>query len=192
MENVLRLKLDVMWSRLDPPEKDRIASQLRLQIDTLRSLPTPGYFGCIGRRPFEESMFWTAPEDGVDDGTYSGPFDTELKLNDALVQKYLYNSGLHHKAQYYRRVLPLVLRDHGIVFSHGDLQRKNVILKENGEPVVIDWETAGWYPAYWEYALAMFACGSWEDDGHEYVPRILTEYPNEYAWFDMLRRELWS
>ncbi|KJZ70457.1 hypothetical protein HIM_10159 [Hirsutella minnesotensis 3608] len=192
MENVVGDRLDVIWPRLGSAEKGRIAHQLRLQIDTLRSLPAPGYFGCIGRRPFEESMFWTAPDDDLDDGTVNGPFDTESKLNDALVQKYLYSSGLDHKAEYYRRVLPLVLGGHSIVFTHGDLQRKNIILKENGEPVVIDWETAGWYPAYWEYTSAMFACGSWEDDWHEYVSQILTEYPNEYAWFEMLRRELWS
>ena len=193
MENVAGDGLDAVWLRLDQPAKERVSGQLRLQVDALRSIPAPGYFGCIGRRPFEESMFWTAPADRVDDGgTYSGPFDTEAQLNNAFVQKYLYNSGLPHKAKYYRRVLPLVLRNHGAVFTHGDLQRKNMILKEGGEIVLIDWETAGWYPEYWEYALAMFACGSWEDDWHEYVAGMLTEYPNEYAWFDMLRRELWS
>ncbi|KND86831.1 hypothetical protein TOPH_08505 [Tolypocladium ophioglossoides CBS 100239] len=192
MENVAGDILDSIWSRLDSSEKGRISSQLRHQFATLRSLPTPGYFGCIGRQPFEESMFWSAAEDGVDDGIVSGPFDSESKFNDALVQKYLYKSGLDHKADYYRRVLPLVLRNHNIVFTHGDLQRKNIILREDGVAVVIDWETAGWYPEYWEYALAMFACGSWEDDWHEFVGHILTEYLNEYAWFDMLRRELWS
>ena len=192
MEHIVGERLDTIWPRLDQTEKDRTAHALRLSLDTVRNIPAQGYFGCIGRRPFEESMFWTAPEDGLDDGTINGPFDTESNLNDALVRKYLYNTGLNQKARYYRRVLPLVLRGHSMVFTHGDLQRKNIIMRENGKPVLIDWETAGWYPAYWEYASAVFACGSWQDDWHEYVPRILDEYPNEYAWFDMLRRELWS
>ncbi|KAJ6444888.1 dipeptidyl aminopeptidase [Purpureocillium lavendulum] len=192
MGNVIGDRLDAIWPSLGSPQKERIARQLRLQIDALRTLPSPGYFGCIGRRPFEDSMFWTAPESDRHDGTISGPFETESELNDAFIKKYLYNSGLEHKAAFYRRVLPVVLRGHGIVFTHGDFQRKNVILKEHGELVIVDWENAGWYPAYWEYALAMFACGSWKDDWHEYLAQILTEYPNEYDWFDMLRRELWS
>ncbi|KAG9253141.1 kinase-like domain-containing protein [Emericellopsis atlantica] len=192
MENIPGHHLDTIWAQLDSSEKSNIASQLRVYFNALRNLPTPGYFGCIGRRPFEESMFWTAPEDDVEDGLISGPFDSEAEFNNALVQKYLYNSGLDPKAAYYRRVLPLVLRDHNPVFTHGDLQRKNIIIKESGMAVLIDWETAGWYPEYWEYALAMFACGAWQDDWHEIVGYSLAEYPNEYAWFDMLRRELWS
>ena len=137
-------------------------------------------------------MFWTAPEDGIEDGIISGPFDSEAKLNDAFIQKYLYNSGLDQKASYYRRVLPRVLHSHSSMFTHGDLQRKTIILKEDGTAVLIDWETAGWYPEYWEYAMAIFACGAWKDDWHEYVGHILAEYPNEFAWFAMLGRELWS
>ena len=192
MANISGHSLDIIWAQLGSSERRKVTSQLRAQFDTLRSLPTPGYFGCIGRRPFEESMFWTAPDDDIDDKVISGPFDSESKLNDALVQKYVYNGGSDNKASYYRRVLPLVLQNHNSVFTHGDLQRKNVIIKEDGTAVLIDWETAGWYPEYWEYALAMFACGAWRDDWHEYLGHILAEYPNEYAWFEMLRKELWS
>ncbi|KAI5455759.1 hypothetical protein BGZ63DRAFT_397905 [Mariannaea sp. PMI_226] len=192
MENIIGEGLDVMWNGMGCEEKEQVLGQLRDGLDVLRGIPSPGYFGCIGRQPFEESMFWTSAEGDVKDGSISGPFDTESQLIDAFVKKYLYYSGLVHKAEYYRRVLPLVLSGHRSIFSHGDLQRKNIMVKEDGGLVIIDWEAAGWYPEYWEYALAMFACGSWEDDWHESVGKILDEYPNEYAWFEMLRRELWS
>ncbi|KZZ90003.1 phosphotransferase enzyme family protein [Moelleriella libera RCEF 2490] len=192
MENIPGCSLDTAWTRLDSTDKVKISNQIRAHLDILRGIPAPGYFGCIGRKPFEDSIFWTAPGDNVEDGIISGPFDSESKLNDALVLKYVYNSGLNFKANYYRRVLPLVLRNHKAVFTHGDLQRKNVALAEDGTVVLIDWENAGWFPEYWEYATAMFACGAWQDDWHEYVGRILAEYPNEYAWFDMFARELWS
>lgn len=191
MEYIPGQGLNTLWTRLDPPQKAKLSSALRLHFDALRNIPAPGYFGCISKRPFEESMLWTAPEDDIGQ-VISGPFDSEPELNNALVEKYLYNSGLKHKASYYRRMLQLVLRDHGSVFTHGDFQRKNIIVKDDGAVVLIDGETVGWYPEYWEYALAMLACGAWEDDWHESVRHILAEYPNEYAWFDMLRRELWS
>lgn len=191
MEYITGHGLNTIWAHLDSSQKMKFSSQLHLYFEALRKLPTPGYFGCVGKQPFEQSMFWTAPEHDAN-GVVSGPFDTETELNNALVEKYLYNSGLNHKASYYRRVLPLVLQNHKSVFTHGDLQRKNIIVKDDGTVVVIDWETAGWYPEYWEYALAMLACGAWNDDWHESVQHVLAEYPNEYAWFDMLMRELWS
>lgn len=40
--------------------------------------------------------------------------------------------------------------------------------------------------------MAVCACGAWQDDWHEFIGRVLVEYPIEYAWFDMLIRELWS
>lgn len=132
----------------------------------------------------EEGMFWTRQEDSHDPGLISGPFDTEAQFNNALVEKYLYSSGMPSKSRFYCRVLPRVLCDHASVFSHGDLQRKNVLLGDDGNLCLVDWE----------YASAMFACGNWRDDWHEYVAGILDEYPNEYVWFDMIMmvRELWS
>ncbi|KAG6297648.1 hypothetical protein E4U45_005420 [Claviceps purpurea] len=55
----------------------------------------------------------------------------------------------------------------------------------------LDWEAAGWYPAYWEYVMSMFSWVEGKDDWHEYLARIMDEYPNEYVWFDMIRHELW-
>ncbi|KAG6312554.1 hypothetical protein E4U44_003243 [Claviceps purpurea] len=144
-----------------------------------------------GPGPFEENMFWTTSEDGSDDAKFNGPFDTKSELNDALVQSYRVCGGRDQKANYYRRVLPLVLREKSIVFTHGNLQRKNIMLKPDGQPVLIGWKAAGWYPAYWEHVIAMFRCEGVEDDWHEYLPRIINEYPNEYVWFDMIRHELW-
>ncbi|KAG5959168.1 hypothetical protein E4U57_000855 [Claviceps arundinis] len=192
MENVVGDGLHEVWATLNTPEKCRIAGALRLQIETLRKIPAPGYFGCLGRRPFEQYMWWTATEDGSDDGIFNGPFDTESKLTDALVQSYRVCSGLDQRANFYRLWLPRALRENSAVFTHGDLERKNVILKPDGQPVLIDWEAAGWYPAYWEYVMAMFSWGGWKDDWHDYVHRIMDEYPNEYMWFDTIRRELWS
>ncbi|KAK3936406.1 phosphotransferase enzyme family protein [Diplogelasinospora grovesii] len=112
----------------------------------------------------------------------------------AFALKYQYNCApeIHQKAEYYRRVLPVVLRGDPTSFSHADFQRKNLILRPDGTVVMVDWEAAGWYPPYWESAMAMFACGRWEDDWHAWVAQILDEHPNECAWMVMIRNELWS
>ncbi|KAH6883492.1 hypothetical protein B0T10DRAFT_361716, partial [Thelonectria olida] len=62
LETVMGERLDAIWgpfSRLAPSEKNQISSQLRVYLDTLRRLLSPGFFGCIGKQPFEESMLWT-------------------------------------------------------------------------------------------------------------------------------------
>ncbi|KAK8141920.1 hypothetical protein G3M48_009681 [Beauveria asiatica] len=193
MEYISGESLEVRWTLLEPWEKEKIAHQLRTCFNMLRNIPAPGYFGCLGGQPFEESIFWISPHDKPDQyRQISGPFKSEAQLNTALVQKYLYNGGSAQKAKFYSRLLPSALRDHAAVFTHGDLQRKNIIIKSDKSFVLIDWEAAGWYPEYWEYTSATVAAAAWKDDWHEYLSKVLDEYPNEYAWFDMIIREIWS
>jgi thiamine kinase-like enzyme len=40
------------------------------------------------------------------------------------------------------------------VFTHGDLSSLNILLEGDNILGIIDWETAGWYPHYWEYTTA--------------------------------------
>jgi hypothetical protein len=40
---------------------------------------------------------------------------------------------------------------------------------------LVDWEVAGWYPSYWEYASA-FVAFRWNDDWNDHVERIVDAY----------------
>ncbi|KAF7885887.1 uncharacterized protein EAF02_004396 [Botrytis sinoallii] len=42
------------------------------------------------------------------------------------------------------------------VFTHGDLSSFNILAVGDKVVGIIDWETAGWYPFYWEYTTAMY------------------------------------
>ncbi|QPG94297.1 hypothetical protein C2857_005637 [Epichloe festucae Fl1] len=48
MENISGRPLDTVWTQLDSSDKVKISNQLRTHLDILRSVPAPGYFGCIG------------------------------------------------------------------------------------------------------------------------------------------------
>ena len=39
-----------------------------------------------------------------------------------------------------------------IVLTHGDLVPRNILVKNGRIVGIIDWEMAGFYPEYWEYA----------------------------------------
>lgn len=58
------------------------------------------------------------------------------------------------------------------------------------EMFMVDWEFAGWYPSYWEYSRAIFACGRWEDDWSLWMDKILEPFRAEYAWVQLLLDEL--
>ena len=42
------------------------------------------------------------------------------------------------------------------VFTHGDLNPFNILVREGNVVGIIDWEFSGWYPHYWEYTSAWF------------------------------------
>jgi len=90
MENVKGQTLAPCWNTLDTPAKTAIADRLRDVFNHLRNIPCPGYFGSLGNRALEDSMFWTA--DDVAPGVINGPFETEAQLNEAMALKYLYNN----------------------------------------------------------------------------------------------------
>lgn len=45
---------------------------------------------------------------------------------------------------------------HSSVLTHGDLSSLNILSRDNEIVGIIDWETAGWFPSYWEYTTACF------------------------------------
>ncbi|KAF6804052.1 hypothetical protein CMUS01_14939 [Colletotrichum musicola] len=64
------------------------------------------------------------------------------------------------------------------VFTHGDLSSLNILVRGDDVVGIIDWETAGWSPPYWEYTSAWFVnpCNPfWQEE----VEKFLSPAPNE-------------
>ena len=80
----------------------------------------------------------------------------------------------------YRQRYHAVFKGHKPVFTHGNLRTLNVMLRDDGTVVIIDWETSGWYPSCWEYCCLMTQMGPDQDWG-DLVPEILDEYVDELA-----------
>ncbi|KAI0551591.1 kinase-like domain-containing protein [Xylaria curta] len=180
--------LDEAWGTMCEPERLKVVNTLRNAFQLLRSIPSPDYFVGLGMTILNDDFFCV-------EETTRGPFKTEDELVRGLVEQYRNNSGdiFRHKADYYLRVLPQVLRGSGQpVFTHGDLQRKNIMIGSRGEIAIIDWAPSGWYPTYWEYAVATICCGRWKDDWHCYIAKMLDEFPDQYAWLYLLRIEMWG
>ena len=44
---------------------------------------------------------------------------------------------------------------HRVVFTRGDLKLRNILVKEGKITGFLDWESAGWYPEYWDFTTAL-------------------------------------
>ena len=70
-------------------------------------------------------------------------------------------------------------RDPKIVFSHGDLNLHNIVVKDGDIVALLDWECAGWYPEYWEY-IKFCAASLYDREWHQFGPTPFpTTYPDE-------------
>ncbi|OBT53992.1 hypothetical protein VE04_05964 [Pseudogymnoascus sp. 24MN13] len=66
------------------------------------------------------------------------------------------------------------------VFTHGDLSSLNILARGDEVVGIIDWETAGWYPVYWEYTTASHVNPQnlfWKEE----VGRFVDPMPKELA-----------
>ncbi|KAI9727374.1 MAG: hypothetical protein M1834_008445 [Cirrosporium novae-zelandiae] len=45
---------------------------------------------------------------------------------------------------------------HEIVFTHADLNMRNILVRNGRISGIVDWENSGWYPEYWEYTKCHF------------------------------------
>ncbi|KAH7386888.1 kinase-like domain-containing protein [Phaeosphaeria sp. MPI-PUGE-AT-0046c] len=203
MERIRGWNLNSRWPRMDQASKEIVSTKLRNVFEEMRKLETPGGYCSVGHGGLPDGLFWT----NNPSNPFAGPFNIESKLNEAMIAKYVENGLSTYKANFYSRTFQDVFQNHSPVFSHADFQRKNVLIRtsttttgeeeehwsvDNLELVIIDWEFSGWYPSYWEYARAVFACGRWDDDWNDWIDQILKPYRNEYAWVEILLRELWS
>jgi aminoglycoside phosphotransferase (APT) family kinase protein len=70
-------------------------------------------------------------------------FQTEIEFHNYLTENMTDDTRRHAAKSH---AVP-----HAIVFTHGDLNPRN-ILGENGKITgIVDWENAGFFPEYWEY-----------------------------------------
>ena len=150
----------------------------------MQYIPSPALTGC-----WDDLLLYPI---GEKESSIAGPFDTQADLNQGYANQLLEVNRPRRNAEFYSRALPRFLKGHKPVFTHADLQLKNLVLDGNGKVFIIDWEDAGFYPTYWEYYVALTGASyDWSSDWSEYIPLILDEYLVKFAWLDRIRMELW-
>jgi len=200
MERLRGNTLISLWPILREPEKDNIIDQTRTIISKIRGVAHEGFFGAVNKTYMPYHLFyWPGYPAHI-----SGPFTTERELLQGLISKSRANAqdnGRHsYLADFFEEQLEEVLTadGRGPVFTHCDLQRKNILVEEVAEAndkktfrvSLVDWESSGWYPVYWEY-FAAFNSFKWEDDWCSKVSRAVIAWPAETAMMKMVYQDLW-
>jgi thiamine kinase-like enzyme len=76
------------------------------------------------------------------------------------------------------------------VFTHSDLNPFNILLQGDRVVGIIDWESAGWYPQYWEYTSNWF--GNRTKSGWQgTLSNFFDTYPEELK-MENVRNKWWG
>lgn len=186
--------------------------QLRPIFKQIRSISLPhNFIGGVCGGSIPDPIFRTE----TPDASINGPFKTveEVALALALASRNNWEQTERRGwlPNFFSRHLVTALKDHGVTFTHGDLHMRNILVEKvliepNSASTgvraaegnqrwsyqvrgIVDWESAGWYPAYWEYASAIARFQS-ESDWPESVDKIIKPYPLEFSMFLLILQDL--
>ncbi|KAL3419882.1 hypothetical protein PVAG01_08381 [Phlyctema vagabunda] len=107
-------------------------------------------------------------------GDRVGPFPSEKEFSESLQLGIL--PGLIHRT------------DHEIVFTHADLNMRNILVKDGRITGIVDWENAGWFPDYWEYTKCHFGVRL----SKRWLKMIEVVFKNEYEEELAIERQYWE
>lgn len=145
MERVDGEMLGRGWSARSKESKAKIFRQLKSMIAEMRSIHPPENMGVANVDGGMLSDCRLPPP------TRFGPFKDIPEFHKHLRQ------GWEADPQHYPEVSELISLHEGtwpLCFTHADLSSLNILIRADEVVAIVDWETAGWYPSYWEYTTA--------------------------------------
>jgi len=75
-----------------------------------------------------------------------------------------------------------------VKFTHADLCPRNILVDDNGRvTAILSWESAGWYPEYWEYTQMHFATPEAMGDWLGMMENVMARYEAEVKAEELLR-----
>ncbi|CAM1501737.1 Fc.00g037210.m01.CDS01 [Cosmosporella sp. VM-42] len=165
--------LTAVWDSLDNTNKERISRDIWGLVGKIRAVPRPANMESSSCCTTDGSPIWDPLLGDNNDPTPPLPDDAALRAR--IFARYVRYNGLSYVDG---KDLPSMLpRSRKSVFTHGDIAPRNIMVDKSGQILgLIDWESAGWYPDYWEYASMMKPSGDYDWQG----------------WMDRTKPEAWD
>lgn len=162
-----------VWDEMPDYEKDGIIMQLRGYMEELRSIKGE-FIGSVDQTSCQDPIF-TGDLDSF------GPYADEGAFHEGIVRavEISEEGPWVRQTAGFVRALP---QNHEIVLTHSDFTPRNILVRGGKVVGIIDWEMAGFFPAYWEYVKALYY-PNWESKWYseDAVEKILPSYPLENA-----------
>lgn len=182
MERLHGKSIGIGWFKRSEESRAKILAQLKDMVDEMRRIKPPDGTGVAhidGGSLYDERIFGP---------TLSfGPFDTVQDFHRHL------RGGLEASPRNMPEIKTLISQQEAIppvtVFTHGDLSSLNILARGDEVVGIVDWETAGWYPPYWEYSTAWNANPQnqfWKDEVDKFLdiaPETLEMEKIRIKWF---------
>lgn len=169
MEYIEGQTLQQAWRTLTPSQRSGVLAQLSDYIAQMRSVR--GIY--LGRLNGEGVV---VPSTVTRSG---GPFQTIGEFHNWLANPLKRPNG---KSVYWHQITTQLGADYPIIFTHGDIAARNIMIRDGRIVAILDWELAGWYPEYWEYVYAMKGLDKidWETLGLHLPSLFVKRYDLEY------------
>ncbi|KAI1374868.1 kinase-like domain-containing protein [Hypoxylon crocopeplum] len=174
MEKIIGQNLWYGWFQRSEASKRRILEQLRAIAVQLHGLKPPQDIGVanVNGGPIYDQR--------LPNKSCWGPFksiqDFHRELRNGVETEHLrdqqFAAELRELISFHNQPWPTS------VFTHGDLSSLNIIARGDEIVGIVDWETAGWMPPYWEYTSAWNVNPQnrfWQEE----VDKFLTPMPHE-------------
>jgi aminoglycoside phosphotransferase (APT) family kinase protein len=190
MERIQGQTLPEAWVTLSDSDCDEVYAQLKSFLQELRKLPPPSHNkieSCVGGSLRDSRIPHSRPR--------FGPFGTIQEFHLWLREELRPEEHPDRKAdEDWSDIKEMVKMQDGTwprpVFTHGDLNPFNIMVKGKQVVGIIDWEFSGWYPSYWEYTSAW--CGSLTRQSWQAVlTKLMDPYPRELK-MERTRQRWWG
>jgi len=88
-------------------------------------------------------------------------------------------------------------RGHRILFTHADLNARNILVDRVGLPDgskswkvtgIVDWENSGYYPEYWEYTKSLFEGFRYRQRWRDFYHKIFKQFEDYAREFEVEER----
>lgn len=166
MEKVAGVPLVDVLPRLDDASCDKIALQLRTYLSSLRSIPSAGRWGIVGKNGiFHGGLFRYMHHPLTEDQRRHGNPCVATCTGD--VFEYFAKASDDEtgaRETEIKQLAPGVDYSRPAIFSHGDLVPENIMVDEASGSItaIMDWERAGWYPYFWDESLASMRMSAYQ------------------------------
>lgn len=174
-------RFDDYWDAASEDVREGLIAQLKGYVSQLREVKG-SFIGRVDYTPCQDAVFmWDYVE-----GTHEyGPYDDQEALNEGLVKALenrnpprtapLDTTSSGYNSWWKVKQLARSFRSKEIVLTHGDLQAGNMLVRDDGTVVLLDWGLSGFYPDYWEFYRAHFN-GAWRCDFLRQIERFIPPF----------------